>query len=102
MLKKVVEDIIFWLFLYTGLGENQVILLYVGFLLFSVFTLNIMLARGTFVDDLYQIEGIFLYILFAAIQVIILVPPLPPLESLFIFLSYTVIFYFLIFYSVFL
>ena len=65
------------MFLYTGLGENQVILLYVGFLLFSVFTLNIMLARGTFVDDLYQIEGIFLYILFAAIQVIILVFPLP-------------------------
>ena len=37
-----------------------------------------MLARGTFVDDLYQIEAIFLYILFAAIQVIVFVPPLPP------------------------
>ena len=37
-----------------------------------------MLARGTFVDDLYQIEGIFLHILFAAIQVIVLVSPLPP------------------------
>ena len=37
-----------------------------------------MLARGTFVDDLYQIEGIFFYILFAAIQVIVLVPPFPP------------------------
>ena len=35
-----------------------------------------MLARGIFVDDPHQIEGIFLYILFAAIQVIILVPPL--------------------------
>ena len=46
--------------------------------LFSAFTLNIMLARGTFVDDLYQIEAIFLYILFAAIQVIVFVPPLPP------------------------
>ena len=66
----------FWLFLYTGLGENQVILLYVGF--FSVFTVNIILAIGIFVDDLHQIEGIFLYILFAAIQVIVFVPPLPP------------------------
>ena len=37
-----------------------------------------MLARGTFVDDLYQIEGIFLHILFAAIQVIVLVSPRPP------------------------
>ena len=72
MLKKVVEDIIFWLFLYTGLGENQVILLYVGF-----FPLNIMIVIGIFVDDLYQIEGIFLRILFASIQVIILVFPLP-------------------------
>ena len=72
MLKKVVEDIIFWLFLFTGLGENQVILLYVGF-----FPLNIMIVIGIFVDDLYQIEGIFLRILFASIQVIILVFPLP-------------------------
>ena len=93
------STLFFWLLLYTGLAENQVILLYVGF--FSVFTVNIILAIGIFVGDLHQIEGIFLYILFAAIQVIVLVPPLP-LESLFIFLSYTVIFYFLIFYSVFL
>ena len=62
MLKKVVEDIIFWLFLFTGLGENQVILLYVGF-----FPLNIMIVIGIFVDDLYQIEGIFLYILLLAL-----------------------------------
>ena len=36
-----------------------------------------MIAIGIFVDDLYQIEGIFLCILFASIQIIILVFPLP-------------------------
>ena len=51
--------------------------------LFSAFTLNIMLARGTFVDDLYQIEGIFLCILFASIQIIILVFPLPSQVSVY-------------------
>ena len=60
-----------------------------------------MLARDIFVDDLYHIEGIFLYILFAAKQVIVLFPPPSP-KLVFIFLSYTVMFYFLIFYSVFL
>ena len=65
------RTLFYWL-LYTELGENQVILLYVGF-----FPLNIMIVIGIFVDDLYQIEGIFLRILFASIQVIILVFPLP-------------------------
>ena len=52
--------------------------MYPNELFFGIHLYGVMIAIGIFVDDLYQIEAIFLYILFAAIQVIVLVPPLPP------------------------
>ena len=73
-----VKDIIFLAVIHRVRRKSSYFTLCRIFFLFSVSILDIILARGIFVDDLYQVEGIFLYILFAAIQVIVLVPPLPP------------------------
>ena len=67
-----VKDIIFLAVIHRVRRKSSYFTLCRIFFLFSVSILDIILARGIFVDDLYQVEGIFLYIFFTVIQVIIL------------------------------
>ena len=69
-----VKDIIFLAVIHRVRRKSSYFTLFRIFFLFSVSILDIILARGIFVDGLYQVEGIFLYILFTAMQVIIVFP----------------------------
>ena len=61
-----VKDIIFLAVIYRVGRKSSYFTLYRIFFLFSVSILDIILARGIFVD-VYQVEGIFLHVLFTAI-----------------------------------